>query len=510
MTKTRTALGGGSFDRAAFERSFMSADYPESRRLLEALPKSDEATLLSAQIAFRERRYVDMIEPLASMKPRTDEAAIERDILLGAAYGHTKDYSTARLRLDRALEKTAQGSRLQRDALFYKGLIAWIEHEHRECEALAMAMLPGASPNDRARAHTLLSWVAVRRRDASRQIEELQLVLDALEEADLPDEFYRAKALMALSSVGRELPMSDATNRARALTEKITWTPGIALQHFQTLRMLGWVDALQGDELSAFRNFRLATTLAPSKHWRVLCLTDRAYLARNTGEPSYAEDLLYEAHELAGSLSWHETNDESRSALFVIAALYADTNPALAQQYLAQYRSLSTSVLPGIAYDNDARIRAFASYSSGIALLGLDEPEEAVPMLAEAWEIFNAFGYGWRAALCSLALYRATDDAKFLAAARREIGPWPKSWIAREIAEAGDSGADSRLLSKAQRRVLDLLLEGKSNADIAKALGRSPYTVRNHIAQLFRTYNVTNRTQLAGLFRISKRTLQEH
>ena len=88
--------------------------------------------------------------------------------------------------------------------------------------------------------------------------------------------------------------------------------------------------------------------------------------------------------------------------------------------------------------------------------------------------------------------------------ARQKIAPWPHSWIAREVAAAGADGADSRLLSNAQRRVLDLLLEGKSNVDIGKALGRSPYTVRNHIAQLFRTYNVTNRTQLAGLFRAPK------
>ncbi|HEV2262137.1 MAG TPA: helix-turn-helix transcriptional regulator, partial [Candidatus Rubrimentiphilum sp.] len=159
-----------------------------------------------------------------------------------------------------------------------------------------------------------------------------------------------------------------------------------------------------------------------------------------------------------------------------------------------------TSVLPGISYSEDPRTRAFAEYSNGIALLELGDIEAAIAMLEDAREIFEGHHYGWRAALCAVGLYRATSDEKWLVEARRDVGPWPRSWIAREIAETSERASD-RGLSKAQRRVLDLLVNGKSNADIAKTLGRSPYTVRNHIAQLFRTYNVSNRTQLAALFK---------
>jgi DNA-binding CsgD family transcriptional regulator len=210
---------------------------------------------------------------------------------------------------------------------------------------------------------------------------------------------------------------------------------------------------------------------------------------------------LDEAHGLAQRVSWHETAHEDRSALYVLAELFSSVTPSLSQQYLAQFRSLNTSLMPGLAFSDDPRIRAFAAYSSGKALIELGETAGGIAMLTEARDIFSAFHYGWRTALCALGLHKATGESSWLVEARQQIAPWPRSWIAREVAAASDATADGRLMSKAQRRVLELLVEGKSNAEIAKALGRSPYTVRNHIAQLFRTYNVTNRTRLAALFK---------
>jgi DNA-binding CsgD family transcriptional regulator len=46
---------------------------------------------------------------------------------------------------------------------------------------------------------------------------------------------------------------------------------------------------------------------------------------------------------------------------------------------------------------------------------------------------------------------------------------------------------------------LRLVLEGRRKADIAKALGKSPNTVRNHIAEIFRTFYVRSRSELIAL-----------
>jgi len=54
-------------------------------------------------------------------------------------------------------------------------------------------------------------------------------------------------------------------------------------------------------------------------------------------------------------------------------------------------------------------------------------------------------------------------------------------------------------LSKRQLEVLRLLGEGKTNAEIAKALFRSPHTVKLHVSAILRQLNLKSRTQAALL-----------
>lgn len=52
-------------------------------------------------------------------------------------------------------------------------------------------------------------------------------------------------------------------------------------------------------------------------------------------------------------------------------------------------------------------------------------------------------------------------------------------------------------LSPAERDVVAQILEGRSNADIARARGTSPRTVANQIQSLFRKLGVGSRAELA-------------
>jgi DNA-binding NarL/FixJ family response regulator len=46
------------------------------------------------------------------------------------------------------------------------------------------------------------------------------------------------------------------------------------------------------------------------------------------------------------------------------------------------------------------------------------------------------------------------------------------------------------------RRILDLIVLGMTNNEIGEQLHFSPHTIRNHVSELLRTFQVTNRTQL--------------
>lgn len=57
-------------------------------------------------------------------------------------------------------------------------------------------------------------------------------------------------------------------------------------------------------------------------------------------------------------------------------------------------------------------------------------------------------------------------------------------------------------LSNAERDVMRAVLEGKSNAEIARERGTAPRTVANQVAKLFEKLGVRSRTELAARLRL--------
>jgi DNA-binding NarL/FixJ family response regulator len=63
--------------------------------------------------------------------------------------------------------------------------------------------------------------------------------------------------------------------------------------------------------------------------------------------------------------------------------------------------------------------------------------------------------------------------------------------------------ANANLLSARQREILELVVEGLSNAEIAKQLFLSESTVKQHLRAVYKLLKVSNRTEAANLFRHS-------
>jgi len=55
-------------------------------------------------------------------------------------------------------------------------------------------------------------------------------------------------------------------------------------------------------------------------------------------------------------------------------------------------------------------------------------------------------------------------------------------------------------LNGKQREILGLACKGLRNSEIAKMMGLKERTVKAYMAQLFLIFDVTNRTELVGLF----------
>ena len=503
MAKQRTAARSGNFDAAGFERAFLAADYERCRELVASAAQSDETTLALSRVDLREGHAVDVVERLSGVRPADERLSLERDVWLGTAYGATGDSDSALRYLQRALAVLRPPDELYYAALFQKAHIHWMERQWEPLDRLVAQLIESPNAGYRGRGYVLRGWAhAGKSNDAHAQARDCLRALDEFDFMARPDLRLRLNTVLALATLARELGLESITQRVRAAYGAMHPSSGMYVQYFKMTRILGWIDALEGNELSAFRRFRQAAEMAPSDLWRVQCISDRATLARATGERAFMLDQLYTAHELASTLTWTEAIEEDRITLLNLAELFGDVDPALSQRYLAQFRSLRMPLDRRMGFSNDARIRALETYPSGIALLRLGETAAARQMLGESYDIFTRFDYGWRAALAALGLHKATQDPQWLMQARKAIKRWPKSWIAREIRDAQHVHSisdEETLVTRAQRPVLRLLLEGRRNAEIAEKIGKSPNTVRNHIAEIFRTFDVSSRGELIAL-----------
>lgn len=508
MAKQKTAARFAGFDSAEFERAFLAADYAHCREMVAAAPQTDDTLLALSRVDLRDGRPVDVVERLSSLRPDDARMRTERDIWLGAAYGATGDSDSAHRMLDRALAALHAPDELYYAALFQKAHVHWMDRRWREMESLVGELVDAPHAAYRGRGFVLLGWVrAGKNGDAHGQTREYLRALDEFDAVPAPDMRLRVNTLLTLAALARDLGLESVAQRVRTAYEAMHPASGMRVQYFKLTRILGWIDALSGNELAALRRFRQAADTAPNDLWRVQCMSDRATLARATGERTFALDQLYGAHDLASRLSWNDAVEEDRITLLSLAELFGDVDGALAQRYLAQFRSLRTPLDRRMGFANDSRVRGLEAYSSGMALLRLGESQAARHMLAEAYDIFQKFDYGWRAALAALGIHKATQDPHWLGTARKAIKRWPKSWIARELRDVQQSQApeEEAMVTRAQRPILRLLLEGRRNADIASALGKSPNTVRNHIAEIFRTFDVRSRSELIAQLSRRKR-----
>jgi len=64
---------------------------------------------------------------------------------------------------------------------------------------------------------------------------------------------------------------------------------------------------------------------------------------------------------------------------------------------------------------------------------------------------------------------------------------------------AAESEATEIELTARERSVLALIVDGKTNKDIAATLHISPTTVRDHVSQILAKLNASNRTEAAML-----------
>jgi DNA-binding CsgD family transcriptional regulator len=488
--------------REAFDAAFAEGRFQEAARIFDERAGRSEPieAVIRAAHAHMHSDPAQVLRLLLALRvPRTKPVAlVERDALLAEAFARTRDFESADARLDAALEVAAAVD--DRDLIGmvgYRRVRRHLQAEDAVAARQAMALARQArSPAGRIYAlyaETLILPYEERVREQAERLIELLRLLDPNDSSFVD---VRAWATHTLAVLTRELYVPHALPEVQRQLGGLPWPKDFAPNRFQALKGLGWARALQGDYFNAFRHLKAASELRDvSKPWHVVGACDRAYLARCFGEHRWSRVELDEAEQLASQVDWHATLSEERIGLLLLAELFSTVDTSRSAMYLARYRELGDIKSP-LHYRRDARLRAFAQLTTGTVEIALGNKRRGLAELRAARKVFERFGYDFRAARCLAAEYDVTRNRDLLPALEERLRNYGHSWLAAKVRSSGRNSAVS--LPPMRKRVLEEICQGKSTAEISRTLGRSKFTISNHIKELFKTFGVKSRSALVA------------
>jgi DNA-binding NarL/FixJ family response regulator len=458
-----------------------------------------EGALLRARIfllkdAAKALTYVT--ERSATFKSKTHRA--EAQLIAGTAFARLSDHASARSSFKNAAGLSSKSPPLLNEIHYQRAVSAWMERRLDAAERLVeRASVEEAAEQLRVPWLVLEGAIAASRGDISKQGGLLLEALRVTRERANPDVWHWAFVVSQVSYLARELPSAALRQAAIEELPKVPWTDDIRDTHYTTVRAIGWCHALEGDYFNAFRYLKEASKIAPTAAWRVLSLCDRAYLAGCLGETRFCEQERNEALDLAATIDWQTLEGEERFALCLLAELFAPHDATLAMAQIAQYRKAGTRYAATLASASDRRVTAMEAYSLGVVRRTLGERAEAVRLFSEAYAIYADIGYQWRAGRAASALADLTGEEAWRQRSEIALKPYERSWLTRQTrVTESQPRVDASILSPARRLVYEQLVLGLSTRQIAVNLGRSEYTVRNHVKAIFKALKVKSRATL--------------
>ncbi len=288
----------------------------------------------------------------------------------------------------------------------------------------------------RARALDLRGMLARTKGGLLSQLHWSRLALSELDAQNQEDQWLSATLLSNFAAVALEVGEAELAPELSQRSLAIEWAGSMKLQHFNIVRVLGWLKALGGDHVGALREFRRSTEFAPSIAWKIESVLDRAFLARELGQELFAEDELNHAIELASDLELLAGPDLSIAcvALVKLAEQAAKRDADEGRAILNRYRS-ARSKCPAIYFDGMDRFWQAQELIAEATLARAENRDQlAVDLFVNAFDAYDKLGSQWRAALVALELAEMTEQPFFYGYAAREARRRPQSWLARRLA----------------------------------------------------------------------------
>ncbi len=492
LRDARVALRAALYD-AALELTDGCEDWPAEY--------AEQAIIVKAETIGRRdpvaaAEYLTTVEDLVS----TTQGRFDFAIQLGKAHAAVRGFTQAESRYAEARALMHAVPNGIHTMAYHDLRMRWFR---RECDVTAPEVqlaVAHPDPSIASAAYAFRAWLHAGNEDYVSHVEDL---CRAVRYATMPtpepvDVATLATTIHALAQVGFETADGNAVAAARTAFEAISWTPDVAMHHYLTVRAFGWDAFMRGRAGEAQWAFKDARMLAPAASWRVMAHLDRSYVARISGNEFWSAEELAAADAMAYDVRWGTTHGEERQLLVMLAVLHAPTDAPRAQRYASMYSQLGTeNVDPSLALNKDRRAVAHEKYALARIEQTLGRRDSAVAALQEAYAIFEAVSFHYRASLTASALAELTGDERWRKAGAHHASSYPDCPLATftEEARAREEAMPAQL-SPLQRQIARALWSGADPSELSRRFSRSMFTIENQIASILEAFGVTSRAAL--------------
>lgn len=350
-----------------------------------------------------------------------------------------------------------------------------------------------------ARSLEYKGWIASARGNYRTAPAYFIAALKRLEDCVHYDRFLEANCLQALAHLAVDRLDRTAWEPVRSRRETMKWDArGLDKPRFNlALSAASFENDVEGRPLDAAIEARQASDIATTAAYRAQALCKRASIAQSAGERiAHADHLQAAVDAFEGADIDALSGDEMLVPLVMAGELANAGRAAQARWYFERYRD-RRSTPHALAITGDYRRTTHE-------LLVSAQIAEADGRCADAIVQYqNVAGRSVQGALrdaviASIRIAALTGGAgiwpQYVAATAHDVKP--SSWMYATLEDIDKTRTISGLTTL-QREYLEMVSKGYTNPHIAKMRGRSIHTVRNHVAELFSSFGVKTRTELA-------------
>ncbi|MHB8141539.1 MAG: helix-turn-helix transcriptional regulator [Vulcanimicrobiaceae bacterium] len=387
--------------------------------------------------------------------------------------------------------------REQLDFSYDQALVAWMEGSVDGASAALRGVDCSGDPTSEGRVKILRSWILALER---RYADQSKLLADGIRTclaAGTPDIGIIARAVHALSALAREMDIPQAFSLASSLCKDLPWTNDLRYERLQTLRNVGWTNALRANYISGIRQLDAAKRFAFTPYLLLLSTLDHTSIAGISGQQVVYEAGIQEAAEMMDGLN-DATSGEEMMALIVAAEVFSDVDATRSVAALRWFDRIRGDMSASFVLSKDPQNQAMHAYASARIAQRAGQRRKACAQAEAAFAIFDDMHFEWRAARCALLMHRCGAGGKWLQVAREKIARYQRSFVAEEVRELLKPGKVDGVLQLTQRQaqVLTLLVEGLTVDEVAGRLKASPNTVKVHKNRIYVALGVRNRAEL--------------